>query len=110
MTPPVAMGVRFKMGVSSGFARSWTSLPRHGYGVSKTPASPNCGSPSTMATVSRLTLITLPMRRRMYSGSPARLGSLTMPLRLSVLTRYWSMTHSSAARLPRREEGALRSA
>ena len=38
----------------------------------------------------------------MYCGSAARLGSLTMPLRLSVLTRYCSMTHSRAERLPRR--------
>ena len=32
----------------------------------------------------------------MYSGSSSRLGSLVMPLRLSVETWYWSMTHSRA--------------
>jgi len=36
--------------------------------------------------VSRLTVMTWPMRRTMYSGSSARLGSLVMPLRLSVET------------------------
>ena len=36
----------------------------------------------------------------MYSGSSARLGSLTMPLRLSVDTWYWSNTHYNALRLP----------
>ena len=38
----------------------------------------------------------------MYSGSSGRLGSLVMPLRLSVLAWYWSITHSRAERLPRR--------
>ena len=46
--------------------------------------------------------MTWAMRRTMYSGSSARLGSLVMPLRLSVETWYWSMTHSRAERLPRR--------
>ena len=36
----------------------------------------------------------------MYWGSSERLGSLVMPLRGSVLTLYWSMTQSRAARLP----------
>ena len=31
-----------------------------------------------------------PMRRRMYSGWSSRLGSLRMPERASVETRYWS--------------------
>ena len=31
-----------------------------------------------------------------------RFGSFTIPLRLSVFTRYWSIIHSSAERLPRR--------
>ncbi len=35
-------------------------------------------------------------------GSSSRLGSLTMPERGSVETRYWSITHSRAERLPRR--------
>lgn len=52
--------------------------------------------------VSRETVMTWPMRRRMYCGSSSRLGSLTMPERASVETRYWSMTHSRAERLPRR--------
>src|SRR5665213_681992 len=52
--------------------------------------------------VSRETVMTWPMRRRMYWGSASRLGSLTMPERASVETRYWSMTHSRAERLPRR--------
>jgi hypothetical protein len=38
-------------------------------------------------------------------GSPPRLGSLTMPERASVETRYWSTTHSRAERLPRRVVG-----
>ena len=54
--------------------------------IAETPTSiPNSGNPSTTFAVSRLTLMNLPIRRRMYCGSPARLGSLTMPLRLSVL-------------------------
>ena len=50
----------------------------------------------------RLTVMTWPIRRTMYSGSSGRLGSLVMPLRASVLIRYWSITQSSAERLPRR--------
>ena len=42
--------------------------------LSSATLSPNCGSPSTMATVSRLTLITLPMRRRMYCGIAGAVG------------------------------------
>ncbi len=34
--------------------------------------------------------------------SSSRLGSLVMPEQGSVETRYWSMTHSRAERLPRR--------
>ena len=64
-------------------------------------ATPSPGNPATISTVSRLTLITLPIRRTIYSGSSARLGSFSMPLRLSVFTRYWSITQSSAQRLPR---------
>jgi len=52
--------------------------------------------------VSRETVMTWPMRRRMYLGSSGRLGSMTMPERGSVETRYWSMTHLRAERLPRR--------
>lgn len=37
-------------------------------------------------TVSTLTVTTFLMRRTMYAGSSSRLGSLVMPLRLSVLT------------------------
>ena len=37
----------------------------------------------------------------MYSGSSGLLGSLVMPLRLSVLIWCWSMTQSSALRLLR---------
>ena len=43
---------------------------------------------STMSTVSKLTVMTLPINLTMYCGSSARFGSLTMPLRLSVFTRY----------------------
>src|SRR5438067_10800890 len=55
--------------------------------------SPVAGSPSggrerTIVTVSRLTLTTCPIRRRIYVGSSARFGSLVMPLRLSVETWY----------------------
>lgn len=42
--------------------------------------------------VSSETVMTWPMRRRMYLGSSSRLASLTMPERGSVETRYWSMT------------------
>ena len=59
--------------------------------------------PSTIVTVSMLTVMTRPTRSTMYCWSSLQaLGSLTMPLRLSVLTRYWSTTHSSAERVPRR--------
>ncbi|GEM_PF-2529374 len=47
-------------------------------------------SPSTSRTVSTLTLRTRPISRTIYSSpsgpGPCRLGSLVMPLRLSVLT------------------------
>ena len=38
------------------------------------------------------------------SLNPARVNQLSevMPLRLSVFTSYWSITHSNALRLPRR--------
>ena len=62
----------------------------------------NVGKFSTISTVSKLTVITLPINLTMYWGSSARFGSLTMPLRLSVLTRYWSTIHSNAERVPRR--------
>src|SRR5438552_1387434 len=60
------------------------------------------GSPATIFTVSKLTRTTCPTRRTMYSGSSARFGSDLIPLRLSSLTWYWSITHSRAERLPRR--------
>ena len=44
----------------------------------------------------------------MYSASSSRLGSDSMPLRLSVLTWYWSMTHSTAERLPRHDMHSCR--
>lgn len=66
------------------------------------PGTPNAGNPATTSTVSRLTLITLPIRRTIYCGSSARFGSFTIPLRLSVFTLYWSITHSNADRLPSR--------
>jgi len=55
-------------------------------------------SSRTRRTVSILTVTTRQTSRTMYCGSSARLGSLTMPLRLSSLTWYWSMTQSSAER------------
>ncbi|MGB8347280.1 MAG: hypothetical protein WCD86_20510, partial [Ktedonobacteraceae bacterium] len=45
-------------------------------------------SSSTSFTVSMLTVTTLPTNRAMYGSSSRRLGSLVMPLRLSVLTWY----------------------
>ena len=42
--------------------------------VSSATLSPNPGSPSTIATVSRLTLITWPMKRRMYCGIGGAVG------------------------------------
>src|SRR5207237_884191 len=56
----------------------------------------------TSRTVSTLTVMIFPTRRAIYSSSSGLLGSLTMPLRLSSLTWYWSITHSRAERLPRR--------
>jgi hypothetical protein len=60
------------------------------------------GNALTIRIVSRLTRTTWPTKRTMYSSSSARFGSERMPLRLSSLTWYWSMTHSRALRLPRR--------
>src|ERR1035441_1653991 len=62
----------------------------------------NDGNPPTTLWVSSETVMTCPINLRMYLGSSGRLGSLTMPERGSVETRYWSMTHSRAERLPRR--------
>jgi hypothetical protein len=62
----------------------------------------SAGRPFTIFTVSTLTRTTWPTRRTMYSSSSGLLGSLVMPLRLSVLIWYWSMTQSRALRLPRR--------
>jgi hypothetical protein len=47
---------------------------------------PKPGRAFTIFTVSRLTVITWPIKRRMYSLSSSRLGSLVMPERLSVET------------------------
>jgi len=58
------------------------------------------GKEAMICLVSRETVMTWPMRRRMYWGLSSRLGSLTMPERASVETRYWSITHSRAERLP----------
>ena len=48
------------------------------------------GSETMILWVSKETMMTWPIRRRMYLGSSSRLGSLTMPERGSVETRYWS--------------------
>ena len=56
----------------------------------------------TISIVSRLTVTTWPMRRKIYSSSSARLGSLVISPAASRSTRYWSITQSSALRLPRR--------
>src|SRR5713226_4275813 len=61
-----------------------------------------CANSLTSRTVSILTVITFPTRRTMYSSSSRLFGSLTMPLRLSSLTWYWSITQSRAERLPSR--------
>ena len=61
---------------------------------------PSSGNSSMIFTVSRLMVIIFLMSLMMYCGSSARLGLLVMPLRLSVLMRYWSIIHSSAERLP----------
>ena len=47
------------------------------------------GRAAMICWVSRETVMTWSMRRRMYLGSSSRLGSLTMPERGSVETRYW---------------------
>jgi hypothetical protein len=56
------------------------------------PSAYAAGSELTSFTVSTLTRTTWPTRRTMYSSSSGLLGSLVMPLRLSVLIWYWSMT------------------
>src|SRR6266851_3451663 len=61
-----------------------------------------CANSLTSRTVSILTVITFPTGRTMYSSSSRLFGSLTMPLRLSSLTWYWSITQSRAERLPSR--------
>ena len=52
------------------------------------PEIASAGKLLTTFIVPRLTVMTWPTRRTMYSGSSARLGSFTMPLRLSVETWY----------------------
>ena len=47
-------------------------------------------------TVSMLTRTTWPTSRTMYCSLSGRFGSERMPLRLSVVTWYWSTTHSRA--------------
>jgi len=64
----------------------------------ETPLETPGGRAFTRRTVSRLTRMTWPTSRTMYSGSSARFGSEVMPERASVLTWYWSMPHSSALR------------
>ena len=49
-------------------------------------AIPNAGKLPRILTVSRLTVMTCPISRRIYRGSSARFGSFVMPLRLSVDT------------------------
>ena len=54
--------------------------------VTHTPDSkPKSGSDLIILTASRLTVMTRPIRRTLYPGSSARLGSLTIPMRLSRL-------------------------
>ena len=67
---------------------------------------PKLGKLLTICTVSRLTVITCPINRTIYCSSSRRFGSLTMPLRLSVLTRYWSIIQSKAERFPKRYANA----
>lgn len=45
----------------------------------------NSGNPSTIFTVSKLTVITCPIKRKMYCSSSKRFGSLRIPLPLAVL-------------------------
>src|SRR5207248_11281901 len=59
-----------------------------------------CANSPTCFTVFTLSVTTFPTYRTIYSSSSSRLGSLPMPLRASVLTWYWSITHSRADRLP----------
>jgi len=47
---------------------------------------PKLGRAFTISTVSKLTVITCPIRRTIYCSSSKRLGSLVIPRRLSVLT------------------------
>src|SRR2546421_8476113 len=61
-----------------------------------------CANSLTNRTVSTLTVITFPIRRTIYSSSSRLFGSLTIPLRLSSLNWYWSITQSRAERLPSR--------
>ena len=46
------------------------------------------GNPATISTVFRLTWMTRAIRSTIYRGSASRFGSFTIPLRLSILTRY----------------------
>ncbi|GEM_PF-6561463 len=71
------LGIRLKKYLSRIRRRLW-----------RAPCTASTGSAFTIFTVSTLTCTTWRMRRRMYSGSSSRLGSLVMPLRLSVETWY----------------------
>ena len=61
-----------------------SSGPARGYGKADGTAY-STGNPFTIRTVSEHTFTTCPINLTMYSGSPARFGSLMIPLRLSSL-------------------------
>ena len=65
-------------------------------------SSARCGRPKSGSafTVSRLTVITCPIKRKMYSGSSSRLGSFVISQRLQVESPMLSITYYSAERLP----------
>ena len=63
-------------------------LQRKIYNIASTARSYNAGKLLTISTVFRLTVMTRAIRSTIYCGSVSQFGSLTMPLRLSVFTRY----------------------
>ncbi len=75
-TSPMKMGQEEGKG-----SRGYKPLPQEEFRY-------NGGNPLTICTVFKLTVMTRAIKSTIYRGSDARFGSLTIPLRLSVLTRY----------------------
>ena len=84
---PLAIDCR-PCGPDRSFFRRRRRLAKAGRSIADNHGLNALGRAATMRTVSRLTATTWPTRRTMYWGSSRRLGSLLMPLRLSVFSRY----------------------